>query len=62
LDDIQTGSLTTFLRCAQESIDDDILKGLERKKVVGSYLVRGKRVMVNLRANRSRWFMNHAVF
>jgi hypothetical protein len=47
LEDIQTGSLTTFLRSMLESVDDDALKGLEWKKLIGAYLVKGKRVMVN---------------
>ena len=52
LEDIRTGSLTTFLRSALEGLDDDALKGLEWKKLIGSYLVKGKRVMVNYLKNR----------
>ena len=52
LENIQTGSLTTFLRSALESVDDDALKGLEWKKLVGAYLVRAKRIMVNYLEDR----------
>src|ERR1039458_9261155 len=52
LENIQTGSLTTFLRSALESVDDDALKGLEWKKLVGAYLVRAKRIMVNYLKDR----------
>lgn len=52
LEDIRTGSLTTFLRSVLESFDDDGIKNLEWKKLVGSYLVKGKRVMVNYLKDR----------
>jgi hypothetical protein len=52
LEDIRTGSLTTFLRSALESFDDDAIKNLEWKKLVGSYLVKGKRVLVNYLKDR----------
>jgi hypothetical protein len=52
LEDIQTGSLTTFLRVALESIDNDGLKGLEWKKLVGAYLVKGKGLIVNYLKDR----------
>jgi hypothetical protein len=52
LEDIQTGSLTTFLRSMLESVDDDGLKSLEWKKLVGSYLVKAKRVIVNYLKDR----------
>lgn len=52
LEDIRTGSLTAFLRSALEGIDDDALKALEWKKLVGSYLVKGKRVLVDYLKNR----------
>ena len=37
LEDIRTGSPTTFLRSVLESFDDDGIKNLEWKKLVGSY-------------------------
>jgi hypothetical protein len=52
LEDIRTGSLTTFLRSVLEGIDDDAIKNLEWKKLVGSYLVKGKRIMVNYLKDR----------
>jgi len=42
LQDIEAGSVRARLRSILESIDDDGLKGLDWKKLVGSYLVRGK--------------------
>lgn len=42
LQDIETGSIRARLRSILESIDDDGLKELDWKKLVGSYLVRGK--------------------
>jgi hypothetical protein len=47
LEDIRIGSLTTFLRAGLESVDDDALKGLEWRRLVGAYLVKGKRVMID---------------
>ena len=42
LQDIETGSIRARLRSILESIDDDGLKELDWKKLVGSYLVKGK--------------------
>jgi hypothetical protein len=52
LEDIRIGTLTTFLRSSLESIDDDAIKGLEWKKLIGAYLVKGKRAMVTFLALR----------
>lgn len=52
LEDIQTGSLTTFLRSMLESVDEEGLKSLDWKKLIGSYLVKGKRVIVNYLKDR----------
>lgn len=42
LEDIQEGSIKTFLRNHLESTDDQALKALDWKKLVGEYLVRAK--------------------
>jgi hypothetical protein len=42
LQDIEAGSIRARLRSILESIDDDGLKELDWKKLVGSYLVKGK--------------------
>lgn len=42
LQDIETGSIRARLKSLLESIDDDGLKELDWKKLVGSYLVKGK--------------------
>jgi len=42
LQDIEVGSLQTRLRSLLESIDDNGLKELDWKKLVGAYLVKGK--------------------
>jgi hypothetical protein len=52
LENIQVGSLTTFLRSVLESVDDDAIKNLEWKKAIGSYLVKAKRVMVDFLKER----------
>lgn len=43
LEDIETGSLKTWLRNRLEEVPDDAVSELSWKKVVGSYLVKGKR-------------------
>ena len=42
LEDIEVGSIKTWLRSALTSVDDDALKDLDWKKAVGSYLVKAK--------------------
>lgn len=46
LGDIRTSSLIAKLRVLLESIDDEALRELDWKKLVGSYLVRGKKLLV----------------
>ena len=48
LEDIQTGSLRTWLRNRLEEVPDDAVKELSWKKIVGSYLVRGKRRLMQV--------------
>jgi hypothetical protein len=52
LENIEVGSLTTFLRSVLESFDDDAIKNLEWKKLVGAYLVKAKRRMVDYLKDR----------
>ena len=47
LEDVETGSIKAWLRQALESVDDDGLKSGDWKKVVGSYLVKSKYLMID---------------
>ena len=53
LEDIEAGSLKTWFKNVLESIDDSSLKEGEWKKVVGSYLVKGKYRIINWMDGRS---------
>src|SRR5436190_1853519 len=46
LEEIEAGSLRTWLATAIRSVDDDALKKLDWKQLVGTYLVRGKARML----------------
>lgn len=46
LEDIQTGSIRTWLRSGLDTIEDDALKTLDWKRLVGSYLVRAKYAII----------------
>jgi hypothetical protein len=54
LEDIETGSLKTWLRNSLEAIDDDAIAELSWKKVVGSFLVKGKRRVVRILSDNPR--------
>ena len=47
IEDIEAGSLRTWLAYVLKSADDDALKNLDWKKAVGSYLVKAKYVVLN---------------
>lgn len=47
LEDIETGSVKTWLQYALQGIDDDALKRLDWKMAVGPYLVKGKYLLIN---------------
>jgi hypothetical protein len=47
VENIEEGSILIWLRNALESIDDDAIKSLEVKKVIGTYLVKAKRVIIS---------------
>jgi hypothetical protein len=53
LEDIESGSLRVWLRNVLESVDDDSLKSGEVKKILGAYLVKAKRIMVNWTERRT---------
>lgn len=46
LEDIQIGSIKTWLRTALSAVDDDALKDLDWKKQVGAYLVKAKYAVI----------------
>jgi hypothetical protein len=46
LEDIQVGSIKTWLRTALKSVDDDALKSLDWKQAVGAYLVKAKYAVI----------------
>ena len=46
LEDIETGSIRTWLRNALSSVDDSALKDGDWKKVVGTYLLKAKHIVV----------------
>ena len=47
LEDIEIGSIKTWLRNVLNVIDDDALKGLDWRPQVGKYLVKGKYAMID---------------
>jgi hypothetical protein len=46
LEDIQSGSIKTWLRNSLDAVDDDALKTLDWKPLVGKYLVRAKYAVI----------------
>jgi hypothetical protein len=54
LEDIEAGSLRAWLRNQLELIDDETLKSGEIKKVVGAYLVRAKRLIIEWEKKHSK--------
>lgn len=53
LEDIETGSLKTWLSTTLNNIDDEALKELSWKKAVGSFLVRGKSKLLKYVENKT---------
>src|SRR2546421_496258 len=47
LEDIEAGSIKAWLAQKIESVDDQALKSGDYKKVIGSYLVKGKYLVVD---------------
>ncbi len=54
LEDIESGSLRAWLRSALERVPDDVIGKLDWKKAVGTYLVKGKYVLLNWAAQRAQ--------
>lgn len=52
LEDIEVGSLKVWLTSTLSSIDDEGLKTLEWKKIVGEYLVRAKYLFINFLSDK----------
>jgi hypothetical protein len=52
IEDIEKGSLLVWIRNFLESIDDDSIKDLNLKKLIGGYLVKGKYIVINFINNR----------
>lgn len=53
LEDIEAGSLRVWLRNVLNTVDDESLKTGEWKKVVGAFLVRAKRIIINWTEERT---------
>ncbi len=53
LEDIEAGSILAWLRNTLESVDDEALKSGDYKKLIGAYLVRGKKAMIDFIAKRT---------
>jgi len=47
LEDIEAGSVKTWLKYILKEVDDDALKKLDWKPAVGKYLVKGKYLLIN---------------
>jgi hypothetical protein len=47
IEDVQQGSVLVWLRNALQSVDDEAIKDLEVKKVIGSYLVKAKYIIID---------------
>lgn len=54
LEDIETGSLKTWLRQVLNSLDDDALKKLDWKPLVGQYLVKAKYILINFLEKKTK--------
>jgi len=52
LEDIETGSLKTWLKQRLEDIDDNDLKKLDWKRLVGTFLVKAKYIAIDFLGNR----------
>ncbi|MCA9734338.1 MAG: hypothetical protein H6695_07475 [Deferribacteres bacterium] len=61
LQDIESGSFKTWLRTILISIDDDALKNLDAKKIVGGFLLKGKEKLVTFLENKDKISDSHQV-
>lgn len=53
LEDIEAGSIRTWLRTQLEGLDDEVLKTGEWKKILGAYLVKAKYIVIDFLNKRS---------
>lgn len=53
LEDVEAGSIKSWLRAALDSVDDTALKDGDWKKVVGRYLVKAKYLTINFLSNKT---------
>lgn len=53
LEDIQIGSIKTWLRYILNAVEDDALKNLDWKPAVGKYLVKAKYLMINFLSGKT---------
>lgn len=53
LEDVETSSIKAWLAQKLETVDDDALKSGDYKKIVGSYLVRGKYAVINFLSKKT---------
>jgi hypothetical protein len=54
LEDIEAGSLRTWLRAVIESLDDDALRSGEKKRIIGAYLVKSKYIALKFLEDKDR--------
>jgi len=54
LEDIEAGSVKTWLKYVLEEVDDDALKKLDWKTAVGKYLVKGKYLLINFLEGKTK--------
>jgi hypothetical protein len=54
LEDIESGSIKTWLSYLVKGIDDDALKNLDWKKAVGAYLVKAKYCIIKFLENKTQ--------
>ncbi len=47
LEDIEAGSILTWLKNMLETVDDEALKSGDVKKLIGAYLVTGKKILID---------------
>ena len=52
LQNVEAGSIVTWMRSILETIDEDALKSGDTKKIIGTYLVKGRRSMVEFLQHR----------
>ena len=54
LDDVESGSVRVFLKTLLEQVDDDALKNLDWKPLVGQYMVKAKYTMIRFLEDKEK--------